>query len=427
MPAFEYGESNKLGKHGQIWTTSQHLPPLHCIAHYPLGQLLVKASSTLAVLALVADPPWWATSGPCDAQALWQPSCEQASISKHYTHSQSRFFLMTITSKNKTCKICKMHYIKCCRWPIWVFCFSLPQGETPLWDFETAPTHHSQACSCGSSSTLPLALAGTVCSPACRRTSVLKTNPHQPHLKGCNPAEKQRTTMLQWWLRSWCGRRPAPPRHLVPQEHKSYVALWWELETPGSWCSAKTATLHRGSESEFWNHDFMFKNLFRSVQSTKIGSWSLQWFGRVIRPYHKPEKTQTRTSCESDEEGSHWGTAARLSKDTNYPYSTTWLRGKKSQDFMSYQNGTKFQEMSNEAKHNQGTKSCGCTTMAVRAKMARQTSAMQTRHVLPSLIREYIEYHRRLIQDMQTKAYTRIDWLDRLDMHFLSFICVHDT
>jgi len=57
MPAFEYGESNKLGKHGQIWTTSQHLPPLHCIAHYPLGQLLVKASSTLAVLALVADPP----------------------------------------------------------------------------------------------------------------------------------------------------------------------------------------------------------------------------------------------------------------------------------------------------------------------------------------------------------------------------------
>lgn len=103
------------------------------------------------------------------------------------------------------------------------------------------------------------------------------------------------------------------------------------------------------------------------------------------------------------------------------------LRGKKSQDFMSYQNGTKFQEMSNEAKHNQGTKSCGCTTMAVRAKMARQTSAMQTRHVLPSLIREYIEYHRRLIQDMQTKAYTRIDWLDRLDMHFLSFICVHDT
>lgn len=170
------------------------------------------------------------------------------------------FCLMTITSKNKTCKICKIHYIKCCRWPIWVFCFSLPQGETPLWDFETAPTHHSQACSCGSSSTLPLALAGTVCSPACRRTSVLKTNPHQPHLKGCNPAEKQRTTMLQWWLRSWCGRRPAPPRHLVPQEHKSYVALWWELETPGSWCSAKTATLHQGSESEFGIHDFKTKS-----------------------------------------------------------------------------------------------------------------------------------------------------------------------
>ena len=45
------------------------------------------------------------------------------------------FFLMTITSKNKTGKICKMHYIKCCRWPIWVFCFSLPQNK--ILHFET--------------------------------------------------------------------------------------------------------------------------------------------------------------------------------------------------------------------------------------------------------------------------------------------------
>ena len=170
---------------------------------------------------------------------------------------------------------------------------------------------------------------------------------------------------------------------------------------------------------------FMFKNLDSALFSlTKIGSWSLQWFGRVIRPYHKPEKTQTRTSCESAE-GSHWGTAARLSKDTNYPYSTTWRRGKKSQDFMSYQNGTKFQEMPNEAKHNQGTKSCGCTTIAVRAKMARQTSATQTRHVLPSLTREYIEYHRRLIQDMQTKAIQSLhkNWLARQARH--AFFILH--